>query len=580
MDKPYNLTLCMIVKNEADNIKGTLENVVKNFNIDYWVISDTGSTDSTIDIIKETFEKLNIPGKLHNKEWKDFSTNRNYVIEEAETVSNFLLFFDADDAVVGNFKLPELTDDSYLMKFGPSFVFHRIFIVKTNHKWRYKGILHEFISCDFPYTSKVTITGDYYVIPGTHGCRSKDPNKYLNDALVFEKALIDKETPKDMLGRYNYYCAQSYKDASRMDRAIDFYKKTIDSDAWIQEKYIACKMLGIHYKETDFKKAIHYFTKSKTFDNSRVDCLLELANMFDDDALKLNILTSITPENVADPMSDKFLFIDALTHNVYYFNTVIILAYNLGEQQIVCSYLTEQLKRYKSINNIHLISALNNVKLCLDNYENDMLLNMYSITNKILFSGKIKYNEKEALHELGKKKMENIVCKRNNIPNEVLNCHSNKSVNIVFKVNHENSNQFEKTFYSFINCFKDRHLIQDYYLDCSKELLQKIRKNTPQFNFVKSYDDIVDCEYTISLNCNHYFSHRETYLDIFMKKLNDDQANKISFEKDKGNYIIDNITENNKVINMSFDIMSPFKKIELIEVDVDFSKIKFNHTNN
>ena len=29
MDKPYNLTLCMIVKNEADNIKGTLENVVK-----------------------------------------------------------------------------------------------------------------------------------------------------------------------------------------------------------------------------------------------------------------------------------------------------------------------------------------------------------------------------------------------------------------------------------------------------------------------------------------------------------------------------------------------------------------------
>ena len=38
------------------NIKGTLENVVKNFNIDYWVISDTGSTDNTIDIISDTFQ--------------------------------------------------------------------------------------------------------------------------------------------------------------------------------------------------------------------------------------------------------------------------------------------------------------------------------------------------------------------------------------------------------------------------------------------------------------------------------------------------------------------------------------------
>lgn len=576
MNKPYNLTLCMIVKNEADNIKGTLENVVKNFNIDYWVISDTGSTDNTIDIVKDTFNELNVPGKFHNKEWKDFSTNRNYVIEEAETISNFLLFFDADDSVVGNFKLPELTNDSYLMKFGPNFVFHRIFIVKTNHKWRYKGILHEYISSDFPYTSKVTITGDYYVIPGTHGCRSKDPNKYLNDALVFEKALISKETPKDMLGRYTYYCAQSYKDACRMDRAIDFYKKTIDSNGWIQEKYIACKMLGIHYKKTDFKKAIHYFIKSRDFDNRRVDCLLEMANMFNDDKLMLNILTSVSPENVADPMSDEYLFIDVPTHNVYYFNTVIILAYKLGEQDIVCSYLTEQLKRYKNISNLHLKSALNNVKLCLDNYENDKLLNMYSITNKILFSGKIIYNEKETLHELGKRKMENIVCNRNNIPIDVLNYHSPKSVKLVFKVNDKNISQFKKTVYSFINCFKDRQMIQYYYILCSKELLQTIRKNTPQFNFFKSYNDsdFVDTNYTITLNCNYYFSHRETYLDVFIKKLNDYDANKICFEKDNENYITDNKTDNSKVINMSFDIMAPFKK-ELVEVDVDFSKIKF-----
>ena len=47
-------TIClnMIVKNESHIILSTLKNVLEHINIDYWVISDTGSTDDTIDIIK------------------------------------------------------------------------------------------------------------------------------------------------------------------------------------------------------------------------------------------------------------------------------------------------------------------------------------------------------------------------------------------------------------------------------------------------------------------------------------------------------------------------------------------------
>ena len=85
----------------------------------------------------------------------------------------------------------------------------------------------------------VTITGSYYIVPGTHGCRSKDPNKYYNDGLVFEKALTDSQTPKDLIPRYTYYCAQSYKDANCMDRAVEFYKKTLELNGWVQEQYIA-----------------------------------------------------------------------------------------------------------------------------------------------------------------------------------------------------------------------------------------------------------------------------------------------------------------------------------------------------
>ena len=53
------ITLCMIVKNESHIIKECLESVYKH--IDYWVVSDTGSTDGTQDIIKNFFEEKKIP---------------------------------------------------------------------------------------------------------------------------------------------------------------------------------------------------------------------------------------------------------------------------------------------------------------------------------------------------------------------------------------------------------------------------------------------------------------------------------------------------------------------------------------
>ena len=67
MDKP-KVTLCMIVKNESHIIHECLETIHKY--VDYWVISDTGSTDGTQDIIKRFFAEKGIPGELHQDEWK------------------------------------------------------------------------------------------------------------------------------------------------------------------------------------------------------------------------------------------------------------------------------------------------------------------------------------------------------------------------------------------------------------------------------------------------------------------------------------------------------------------------------
>ena len=71
----------MIVRDEAHIISETLESLLRHFPIDYWVISDTGSTDGTQQIIKKVFEDMGVPGELHQDEWRDFSHNRNCALE-------------------------------------------------------------------------------------------------------------------------------------------------------------------------------------------------------------------------------------------------------------------------------------------------------------------------------------------------------------------------------------------------------------------------------------------------------------------------------------------------------------------
>ena len=106
-------TIClnMIVKNESHVIESTLDNITKNIRINYWVISDTGSTDNTMEIIKNYFEKKKIPGELVQHEWKDFAHNRTMALEAAYKKSDYVFIFDADDSFHGKFVLPKNLDN-------------------------------------------------------------------------------------------------------------------------------------------------------------------------------------------------------------------------------------------------------------------------------------------------------------------------------------------------------------------------------------------------------------------------------------------------------------------------------------
>ncbi|WEI04112.1 glycosyltransferase [Acinetobacter johnsonii] len=62
-----SICLNMIVKNESHIIEETLENICQHIQLAYWVISDTGSTDNTVEIIENFFEKKKIAGEIKHQ---------------------------------------------------------------------------------------------------------------------------------------------------------------------------------------------------------------------------------------------------------------------------------------------------------------------------------------------------------------------------------------------------------------------------------------------------------------------------------------------------------------------------------
>lgn len=271
----------MIVKNESHIILETLQNILNFIPITYWVISDTGSTDNTIQLISTFFYTKNIPGELFQDEWIDFGHNRSKAIQHAYGKSDYLFIFDADDLIVGNLSLPtQLNCDIYHFNFDNYYT--RGILVNNKKKWLYKGVLHEYIVNIDDICGSQQIVGDYYINSRRIGSRNKQPNKYLNDAIILENAYNNEFNDLFLKHRYLYYCGQSYKDAMIFDKAIEFFEKYInEKHNNIQYKYCACINAGNCYKLlNDNENAILLWSKAHFFDNSRIEHIVNIMEYY------------------------------------------------------------------------------------------------------------------------------------------------------------------------------------------------------------------------------------------------------------------------------------------------------------
>lgn len=269
----------MIVKNEAHVILRSLNSVLPI--IDSWVITDTGSTDGTQQIIEDFFKEKNIPGKLIQTDWTDFSTARNSSLKETEKLADYGFWIDADEELI----LREtFTKEKFLKELEgfesmslstvydqANYTRKNIWKTGTGHKWT--GPIHELLSKEDETES--TISSCVYVLVKAEGSSWNNiAEKYSNHAKVLEAY-----TKVDNNPRWIYYTAQSYRDAGNLEKALEWYKKRANiEEGYLEEIYAAKLMIAIISDKLSLGDdiVINAFLAAQTFDPIRAEAIANL----------------------------------------------------------------------------------------------------------------------------------------------------------------------------------------------------------------------------------------------------------------------------------------------------------------
>lgn len=472
-------TIClnMIVKNEAHVILETLENICNYVKLDYWVISDTGSTDNTREIIIDFFKSKNIKGELYDCEWRDFAYNRTHALERAFNKTDYILFFDADDKFHGNFKLPErLTYDAYQLKFGPGITYTRHALVSNRIKWKYIGVLHELLVLDEP---NKTITnpifeGDYFIESGKTGARSLVEDKYLKDANVLVDA-YNNESNFHLKARYAFYCGQSYRDHGDHEKTIEWYKKRVEIrlNENDQEAYYSALMIARAYHAlNEIEKYVYYLNLSIDIDPERYEGIMMLLiyyrerNNFILAYKYYKMLFQLEKVNV---LTKLFATYDYYGYMKSYEGSVLSFFNNDYETTIKECFRLFEVKeniplfeKEQILNNIHLFYDKINI-----DYDRFKFLQDFLDYVKHFCTNFIKQQKTLTVKHIvdsmnGILKMSSIVC---NYPKSIIKQLTNKkdNINVFLSITTcKRYDLFEKTINSFLTCCKDINKI-DYF---------------------------------------------------------------------------------------------------------------------
>ncbi len=305
----------MMVKNETKRLHVSLQSVLGY--VDSIVIYDTGSTDNTIDILNNFSTNNNIPLRLIQGEFIDFSTSRNILLEYVDTFLDidFLLLLDCNDELRDGNNLRTFSKNyinqnvntGFLIKqqwfSGQTITYFNIRLLKSRSGWRYNGSVHEWLK-DTRDIEKPAIKIDGFSLYQDRTCDDdKSSKRFERDLVLLSEDF--KNNPTDT--RTVFYLAQTYECLNNNSQALHYYKLRSNMEGFQEEKFhsilrvannmVKIKMewediIGTYIKAYNHSKRveplieiIEYYNKIQNWELSYIFCKLAIKTTYPNDAI-------------------------------------------------------------------------------------------------------------------------------------------------------------------------------------------------------------------------------------------------------------------------------------------------------
>jgi glycosyltransferase involved in cell wall biosynthesis len=281
-DKPL-LTLVMIVRDEAHTIAKTLESV-KGV-VDRFDVLDTGSTDGTQGLIKETMGGT--PGEVRGGEFVDFATARNLSLDLAGESAEYALLLDADDVLVGGDRLRELltsvkgskgVDGHYVPVKVPGCVFPSVRVTRLSAKWRYVGAVHELLlppgMTSYPPSTQTADGVRIDHLPDARG-NEKTSARWERDVKLLRGDLA--KNPDN--GRACFYLAKTLMEQGKHLEAFKHFEQRVKLGGYPEEVFYSRLMMARCARTAGlpFSKCVELWHSAHSCDPTRIEPLADLA---------------------------------------------------------------------------------------------------------------------------------------------------------------------------------------------------------------------------------------------------------------------------------------------------------------